>query len=252
MCTAAVSNLLSSHWRSFVAACIGVMVAAACVTSARADAVPPTPYFLPSGQGDFRISSGRSFAERRFVEVVRQRYDFSCGSAALATLLTYNYELPVDEMGILSAMYEVGDKEKIHKEGFSLLDMKKYLESLGLRAEGYRESLDKLAKAGIPAIVLINRNGYTHFVVVKGVTRNKVLVGDPAQGLRVYRRSEFESMWNKILFVMIDMKPIAKQYFNSRALWAKKGTGVSPDTAYLANDGISRPALETSYSPNFY
>src|SRR3546814_6408724 len=32
-----------------------------------------------------------------FRSVIRQRYDFSCGSAALATLLTYHYGAPTSE-----------------------------------------------------------------------------------------------------------------------------------------------------------
>jgi hypothetical protein len=37
----------------------------------------------------------KSMKERKFEQVVRQQYDFSCGSAALATLLTYHYENPI-------------------------------------------------------------------------------------------------------------------------------------------------------------
>ena len=38
-----------------------------------------------------------SFRERRFVSTIRQRYDFSCGSAAIATLLTHHYARPTTE-----------------------------------------------------------------------------------------------------------------------------------------------------------
>ncbi len=42
-------------------------------------------------------------------------------------------------------MFERGDQAKIRKEGFSMLDMKRYLESLGLRADGFELPVDRLA-----------------------------------------------------------------------------------------------------------
>ena len=45
-------------------------------------------------------------------------------------------------------MYQNGDQAKIRKVGFSMLDMKRYAEARGLRAEGYRPTLDEVAPAG--------------------------------------------------------------------------------------------------------
>ena len=53
-----------------------------------------------------------------FRGVIRQKYDYSCGSAALATLLRYHYNLDVDEARIFRAMYATGDQAKIRKVGF--------------------------------------------------------------------------------------------------------------------------------------
>ena len=139
----------------------------------------------------------------------------SLSTLSSSTLLTYHYGHPVEELNVLNAMYTNGNQEKIRKEGFSLLDMKNYFESIGYHAEGFRESLDKLEGVGIPAIVLINRRGYMHFVVVKSVTKDKVSVGDPTLGLRIYNRAEFEKMWNGILFVVLKDKNIAKVSFNT-------------------------------------
>ena len=135
-----------------------------------------------------------SYKERQFRSVVRQNYDFSCGSAALATMLRFHYELDVGEKEILEAMYSIGNQKKILKEGFSLLDMKQYLVSIGMKANGFKAPLDKLQTVGVPAIALINNNGYLHFVVVKGVSEKTVLIGDPAVGMRVIERKAFEKM----------------------------------------------------------
>ena len=135
---------------------------------------------------------------------------------AVATLLTYHYGHPINESDVLQVMYDNGDKDKIRKEGFSMLDMKRYLAKIGYHAEGFREPLDKLSNVGIPAIVLINKRMATCIsLVVQGVTKARVAVGDPTLGLRVYPRKDFEKMWNGILFVVLDNKNIAQATFNT-------------------------------------
>ena len=192
-----------------------VLAAALLVPFVAVQAAQPV---IRAGTGTFAVKV-TSMKEARFKNVVKQQYDFSCGSAALATLLTYHYERPVSEQDIFVQMYEAGDKDKIRKEGFSLLDMKQYLEQHGFQANGYRAGLEKLEEVGIPAIVLITTRGYRHFVVVKGVSEDEVLVGDPALGIRTYPRKEFEQLWNGILFVTTSGVDVAKHYFNDDEEW---------------------------------
>lgn len=181
--------------------------------------------FVITGGGDYNIRT-TSWLDRRFRHVIRQEYDFSCGSAALATLLTYHYRMPIPEKKVLEAMFRAGDQAKIRKEGFSLLDMKKYLAAIGLRAEGFKDSLDKLVRVGIPAIALINYKGYLHFVVVKGVNKREVLISDPSYGTRTFPRKDFEErMWNNILFVITDKMDVARATFNRNTTWALKDRG---------------------------
>lgn len=178
-----------------------------------------------------------SMKEARFRSVIKQEYDFSCGSAALATLLTYSYDTPTREQVVLTSMFEHGDKEKIRTQGFSLLDMKRYLESRGFSADGFRTSLSKLAKVGIPAIALITVRGYRHFVVIKGVSRDEVLIGDPALGIRTYSRTEFKKIWNGILFVVTDRVQIAKAHFNERRDWQVRHK--APFGTALSREGLA-------------
>lgn len=176
--------------------------------------------WLPGIEGVSNVAAA-SIKEKKFHQVVRQQYDFSCGSAALATLLTYHYEKRTDEQTAFDFMYEVGDKEKIAKAGFSLLDMKNYLEGNGFEADGYRASLDTLSEAGVPAIALINFRGYRHFVVIKGLADSEVLVGDPALGIKTMPRNKFESMWdNGILFIVRNKSEIGQKHFNSNSEWS--------------------------------
>lgn len=191
----------------------------------------------------------KSFQEKRFQTVIKQQYDFSCGSAALATLLTFHYGRSLNEQAVFQKMYAVGDQKKIRKEGFSMLDMKKYLKSLGFQADGYKLSLDRLAELGVPAITLINKNGYLHFVVIKGISRNEVLIGDPAIGLRAIDRSRFEAMWKGVLLLIRNRATIARKHFNTAKVWLSWNRG--PCKAALARGSLSSLVLSLPLRSDF-
>lgn len=157
---------------------------------------------LLNGVGGPARMSVVSYRDLPFRTVVRQQYDFSCGSAALATLLRHHYGRDVDERDVFEAMFAVGDQEKIRQVGFSLLDMKAYLAAHGFESDGFRVSWDDLAAGTRPAVVLVDHDGYRHFVVFKGIRDGRVLIGDPALGLKVYDRETFEAMWNGVAFMI--------------------------------------------------
>jgi predicted double-glycine peptidase len=178
---------------------------------------------LQAGAGHFAVPV-RTWRDIPFRTVVRQEYDYSCGSAALATLLRYHYGRAVGEAEIFKAMYLAGDQQVIRKVGFSLLDMKNYLRGIGLGSDGYRSSVAEVAADGEPAITVISTGGYKHFVVIKGVRNGEVLIGDPAGGLRAIDQGAFEKMWNGIVFVVHDpasQKPV----FNASAEWRPYAPG---------------------------
>nr|WP_281501124.1 C39 family peptidase [Erythrobacter sp. F6033] len=188
-----------------------------------------------------------SFAEKRYETVVRQQFDFSCGSAALATLLTYHYDQPQTENDVFGGMWRDGDQEAIQRLGFSLLDMKRFLAAQGVTANGYRVSLDQVRDSGTPGIALIAPNGYRHFVVVKGVEDGFVLVGDPSLGLRRMDREEFEETWNGVYFVLTEGADITGHALNDDAQWAKVNA-FGP--AHRAFEPLSRQALSLT-APGF-
>lgn len=163
-----------------------------------------------------------SLRDLRFRSIVPQQYDFSCGSAALATLLTYHYDRPTTEVETFDSMFRRGDQVLIREQGFSMLDMKHYLEAdQGLPADGFRIGLDDLENLGVPAIAMIETRGYRHFVVIKGLEDDQVLVGDPALGVKSYTRHEFQRIWiNDILFIIREDVDLARHRFNASETWA--------------------------------
>lgn len=190
------------------------------------------------GRADLPVQSGGAFSvpvdsikDVRFRSTLRQQYDFSCGSAALATLLTHHYGYPVSEQNVFRTMFERGDKAKIRQEGFSLLDMKGYLETRGFEADGFQANIEQLQTVGIPGIALIKENGYHHFVVIKGLRNGRVLVGDPAVGTRAIPYGHFKDLWvNRILFVIRNKIELAR--FNADADWRTAPSALLRDGVY--------------------
>jgi predicted double-glycine peptidase len=201
---------------------------------------PAQTAYLPSiPMGDV-ILPVISLKQSRLASTLIQQYDFSCGSAAIATLLTHHYGQPVSEQTVFEEMYAHGDQRKIQSEGFSLLDMKRFLASRGFEADGFEQPLDKLNEAHVPAIVLINDKGYHHFVVVKGVQADRVLIGDPSQGTRALPRRDFEALWsNRLLFVVHNRMEAAR--FNLAVDW--RVAPRAPLASGVGRDGLSGIAL---------
>jgi len=144
-----------------------------------------------------------SMREQRYVNIIKQDTDFSCGAASLATILKYAYGRNVDEESVLRGMLEVSNPEEVRRKGFSLLDIKRYTKTLGMRGRGYKVKASKLEKIKIPTIVLIDIRGYKHFVVLQTIRNNNAYLADPALGNKIIPFDEFLKIWNGVVFAVI-------------------------------------------------
>ena len=142
----------------------------------------------------------KSLLEIRQERVVVQQWDLSCGAAALATILNYQHGDPVSEREIAKGLIE--REEYIEnptlvrvRQGFSLLDLKRYVEERGYQGIGYGQlTLEDLIEQA-PIMVPISSKGYNHFVVFRGALGNRVLLADPAFGNRTMLAARFEDAW---------------------------------------------------------
>jgi hypothetical protein len=142
----------------------------------------------------------RSLLEMRQQNIVMQEWDLSCGAAALTTLLRYQYGDTVTEkqvaLGLISRDIYIANPDLVKiRQGFSLFDLKRYVEERGYRGLGFGQmTVDDLLKRA-PVVVPINIFGYNHFVIFRGKLRDRVLLADPAWGNRTMTVAEFEKAW---------------------------------------------------------
>jgi predicted double-glycine peptidase len=142
-----------------------------------------------------RVASVRDL---RDAGVVRQRYDYSCGAAALATLLTYGQSDPVDEQTLLTELLEMisaEDQTTVQRKGLSLLDLQHLAAKHGHAAQGFRIPTAQLENLRRPVVVFVQPRGYAHFTVLKGVRGDRAFLADPSLGnirMPLYR---FVDMW---------------------------------------------------------
>jgi predicted double-glycine peptidase len=142
----------------------------------------------------------RSVIERRHQNVVLQHWELSCGAAALATILRYQHGVPVTEhsvaLGLIDRKEYIANPDLVRfRQGFSLLDMKRFVESLGYDGVGLGQlALPDLFERA-PVIVPVNLQGFPHFVVFRGGTLNSVLLADPAFGNITMSKAKFLKGW---------------------------------------------------------
>jgi predicted double-glycine peptidase len=162
---------------------------------------------------DFRDRPGRkkitTIKEMKTRYVTFQQYDFSCGAAVIATLLTYYFGEPVSEQEVVLGIAQRADVEKVLKRrAFSLLDMKKFALSRGYRAIGYQMDFDFLVELQKPVIVPVEIRSYKHFVIFKGIIGDRVVIADPAFGNYTMKLNRFLSVWTEgIGFVLERHEP---------------------------------------------
>lgn len=213
---------------SFAWIVLVLLLSIAPVGAARAADVAFTGV-LPNGA--LYTAPVQSMREGRYANLVRQQTDYSCGAASLATILRYAYHLDADENTVIEGMLSLADAEVVKERGFSLLDIKRYVESLGMRGRGYRVDEARLRSLRVPSLVLMDVNGFRHFVVLKQIRGDLAEIGDPILGNRVLPLPEFLEAWpSRAVFVVIGsdfdrntalLQPTTRP--SARALYARQG-----------------------------
>jgi len=169
--------------------------------------VVPASAFSQTGEGAGEQAGKRirSLKEIRGEGVVRQKWDMSCGAAALSTLLTYEFKDNTPETDIVVWILHRVDPVKVRaRGGFSLLDLKRFAQARGYHAEGYAGmSLEELASQKTSVIVPIRLKGFDHFIVVHRIVNGRVIIADPGFGNLTMKVNRFQRLWKEgIVFIV--------------------------------------------------
>ncbi len=122
---------------------------------------------------------------------VTRRYPFfeqqsasDCGAACLVMVGRY--------WGKRFNLNRLRDISNVDRNGASLRGLAVAAESIGFTTRPVKASLDKLAQQTLPAIVHWEGK---HYIVVYEISRDRVIVADPAIGQRSLSHSEFKVGW---------------------------------------------------------
>lgn len=126
-----------------------------------------------------------SWRERKNRNVVMQQRDYSCGAAALATVLRYYWGHNVNEAMVLGVVERMLTPEALQEratEGLTMADVKDAAIKMGYQASVGEVSLQQLSESKVPVILVVDLGGTNHFVVCRGIVAGCAFLADPIRG----------------------------------------------------------------------
>ena len=205
-----LAGCIPLRWRELI---VG-LVAANCIGIGWGRAEPPakpkprTSAMVRDEDRNFRLYV-KSWTELPKENVVLQQRDYSCGAAALATMIRYHWGDNVTELQLLLEVVKMLSEEELKervKNGLSLTDLRRLAVRVGYEAAIGRLEFDKLRESKIPLVVGIVVNKFDHFVVYRGMDDEFVYLADPARGNVRTPIAEFKKQWQKNA-VLVVVKP---------------------------------------------
>jgi len=205
---AVIEGFRASTRRSFPALIAGVLMAIGTDGASAQDG--RAPIRDPDHEFQLHINSWKELKQRN---VVMQNREYSCGAAAMATVLRYYWGDAVKEENVLSTLMQMLTPEEIKdrvKNGLAISDLRRTAVKMGYQATIGTMSFEKLAAARVPLVVPIRLKKYNHFVVFRGVVDGRVYLADPIRGNVRPTISEFCSQWQKhtvLVIAKVDVEP---------------------------------------------
>lgn len=137
----------------------------------------------------------QSWQQRRFANVVRQVLEFSCGSASLATLLTFYLARPTTEAEVITLLRQRYPGEEAWRtkqsQGFSFEDIIFAADRLGFAAQAARIEVPQLPQIAGPVIVHLDKGPWQHFSVLRASRDGFHYLADPIHGQVTMLDGEF-------------------------------------------------------------
>jgi ABC-type bacteriocin/lantibiotic exporter with double-glycine peptidase domain len=143
-------------------------------------------WFLQTPNADKKLSAWLIHANYLGSDgMVLQTKRNTCGPSAL--------KMVFDHYHVGCSLAELEHGVHLSKEGSSMLALKEMVELKGLRAEGWRLTLDDLLTKPLPAILFVHND---HYIVMDSACGDEVFVRDPAIGTLKIEKQKLLKIWN--------------------------------------------------------
>lgn len=199
---------------------------------AKIDAAPITIHI-----GNVKITKeARSAQAIKEENVIIQTTEYTCGAAALATLIN-------SYLGGTATEAEVIKLAKPEPErGLNLLQLKRVAEAKGYKAIGYQMNIKHLQNLGHPTLLFVKfEENKKHFTIFKGIKGDRIFLADPSQGNIRMSIDRFLKIWNGIVLVVM---PKDGSKINDHLLKIKQGELIQPELLSI------KPMLESAHDVN--
>jgi len=127
--------------------------------------------------------------------VILQHDATDCGPAALATVSAF-----YKKRCSLARLREAAGTDR---QGTTVAGVVAAAEDIGFSARAVRAAMDALPNAPMPAIAHWRENGRNHFVVIFKPGSKRIVIGDPAYGLRYVGIDAFRERWTGVLLILM-------------------------------------------------
>ena len=130
------------------------------------------------------------------VTLTRQQAGFDCGTAALATLLSFytNRAVEPDDL-VRSQSFTTDEWLRVRREGFSLVQLADMAAALKVKPSVTRLPSRALLSVPLPVLVYLRLPTGPHFSVLTGIAGQRVTLADPTQGALMWTLNQFLRAW---------------------------------------------------------
>ncbi|MBD9106676.1 peptidase domain-containing ABC transporter [bacterium] len=134
------------------------------------------------------------------MKIVRQQDEKDCGVCSLLSIIRY-YKGNV-------SLEQLRLDARTNNEGTTALNLVLASQKYGFDAVGMKvENLNDIKR--LPAIAHLNlKKGYSHYVVIEKVTKDKIILMDPAKGKVVKFLWEFQKEWSGVVLIFYPKQKI--------------------------------------------
>lgn len=137
-----------------------------------------------------------SFDNICFENSTKQMFDTSCGFSSISTVMKNWYDDDICESDLILEAFSDNQDDNF---SVSMNVLSTILSNHDYYSKGYKMTYEELVDAvkKYPPVLVHYKIGEGHFVLVLSIDKEKVIVSDPAEGVRTIFKNDFEKKWSQ-------------------------------------------------------